>query len=115
MGFLKKLFGDDQKKDKPYVDKQGIYFFVQCDNCGTIVRVRADKQYDLNREDGGFVWNKTIVDNRCFRRMQAVVYLDGSYHITSQEVSNGRFVTIDEYEAAQKPVEEPVSEMEEEE
>ena len=46
MSFLKKIFGGGDGK-KEYVDKQGIYFYVQCNNCGKTVRMRADKQYDL--------------------------------------------------------------------
>jgi hypothetical protein len=99
---LKRLFGGE-KGEKPYVDERGIYFYVQCGNCGSTVRVRADKQYDLVREDGGFVWHKTIVDSKCFRRMQAVVHMDGRYQVTSQEISDGRFLTQAKYDALQKP------------
>ena len=52
MGFLKKLFGGGEPKK--YVDKQGIYFYVVCDNCGTRVRVRADKQHDLQNTGSGY-------------------------------------------------------------
>ncbi|MCP4423134.1 MAG: hypothetical protein GY803_01445 [Chloroflexi bacterium] len=102
MGFLKRLFSGE-KSDKPYVDKRGIYFYVQCDNCGSRVRVRADKEYDLNREGGGFVWHKTIIDSRCFRPMHATVRLDSAYNMTAQEVENGRFLTQAEYDALEKP------------
>ena len=97
MGFLKKLFGGGEQKE--YVDKQGIYFYAVCDNCGAKVKVRADKQHDLNRTDNGFVWHKTIVDNRCFRRLQAVVYLDNNYQMTNYELTGGRFISQAEYEA----------------
>ena len=99
MSFLKRLFGG-QSKEKEYVDKRGIYFYVRCDNCGTCVRVRADKEYDLLREGGGFVWHKTIVDNRCFRPMSTVVYLDGNYQVTSEEISGGHYISQAEYEAS---------------
>lgn len=102
MGFLKRLFGGD-KNDKPYVDKRGIYFYAQCDRCGDRVRLRADKEYDLNREGANFVWHKTIVDNRCFRPMPAIVHLDANYKVTKQTIENGRFITQAEYEAAQQP------------
>ena len=102
MGFFKRLFGGE-KSEKPYVDKQGIYFFVQCDKCGSRVRLRADKEYDLQRVDDGFVWNKTVVDSKCFRRMPAVVHLDASHRVTSQEIEGGRFLTQDEYDALEKP------------
>ncbi len=102
MGFLKRLFGSE-KSEKLYVDKNGIYFYAQCNNCGSTVRVRADKQHDLNREGDTFVWHKTIVDSKCFRRMEAVVHLDGRYQVTNQEISDGRFLTQAEYDALQQP------------
>ncbi|MCA9917014.1 MAG: hypothetical protein KC445_03635 [Anaerolineales bacterium] len=100
MGFLKKLFGGGEPKK--YVDKQGVYFYVQCDNCGTRVRVRADKQHDLQNTGSGYEWHKTIVDSRCFRRMQTVVQLDANFQMTNYEITGGRFLTEEEYLAAEE-------------
>jgi len=97
MGFLKRIFGG--KQNVPYVDQQGIYFYVQCNNCGSQVRVRADKSHDLNRDGDGFVWHKTIVDSRCFRHIPVVVYLDRNYQVTSQEIEGGEFITEESYRA----------------
>ncbi|MCA9997522.1 MAG: hypothetical protein KDE56_17305 [Anaerolineales bacterium] len=98
MGFLKRLFGGgEQKSSAQYVDKQGIYFYVQCDNCGSVVRVRADKQHDLQNTGDGFTWHKTIVDSRCFRRMQTVVQLNSSYAVVSAELQGGKYITEAEY------------------
>lgn len=103
MGFFKKLFGGSEKKTTgEYVDKTGIYFYFQCDNCGKRVRVRADKQHDLLNDGGGFVWHKTVVDSKCFRRMETAVYLDGHYNVTSYELTGGKFLTQAEYEAAEQ-------------
>jgi len=102
MGFLQKLFGGE-KREKKYVDKTGLYFYVQCDNCGAAVRVRADKQHDLLREDAGYVWHKTIVDSKCFRRMPTVVRMDRNYEVTTAEIEGGRYITEAEYEAIQSP------------
>ncbi len=98
MGFLKKLFGE--KKNKPYVDKQGIYFYVQVNGKESYVRVRADRQHDLQRTDGGFVWHKTIVDSKYFRRMSAVVQFDNQYNITHSELDGGTFISKERYETA---------------
>lgn len=100
MGFLKKLFGGGEPKK--YVDTQGVYFYVECANCGSRVRVRADKQHDLQNADGGYEWYKTIVDSRCFRRMQTVVQLDSNFQMTSHEITGGRFMTEAEYLAAEE-------------
>lgn len=100
MGFLKKLFGGGGEKSAPsapYVDTQGIYFYVQCDNCGAPVKVRADKQHDLLNEGDGYTWYKTIVDSRCFRRMSAVVHLNRQYEVTDRTLEGGRFISEETY------------------
>lgn len=106
MGFLRRLFEGKKKKDQG--DTQGLYFYVECDNCGAQVRVRADKQYDLNRTDAGFVWHKTVVDSKCFQQIPTVVRLDRNYQVTSAEIEGGHYITREEYEAP-----EPEPEMEE--
>ena len=101
MGFLKKLFGGSDSK-KEYVDKQGIYFYIQCNNCGTAVRVRADKQYDLSNDDGNYTWHKTIIDNKCFRPMETVVNLNSNYDVTNAEIEGGRYITEEEFHKIEK-------------
>lgn len=100
MSFFKRLFGSGEKKKKEYVDKHGLYFYAKCGNCGDCVRIRADKQHDLQRDGKGFVWHKTIVDSQCFQRMEAVVQLDNNYLVTKQTLSDGQFVSEDVYKAA---------------
>ncbi len=99
MGFLKRLFGsqDKPKPDNPG-DPQGVYFYVQCSHCHTIVRIRADRQHDFNREGDQFVWHKVIVDSKCFRRMPTVVYLDSQYNIVNAEIQGGEYVTQEAYD-----------------
>lgn len=98
MGFLKNLFGNRDQGKKPYVDQQGVYFYVQCEHCGAPVRLRADKTYDLINRGDGFEWHKTVVDNRCFRPMPTVVQLNSQYEMVSHEISGGHYITADEYE-----------------
>lgn len=114
MGFLKKLFGGG--KPKPYVDKNGIYFYVVCDNCKTAVKVRANKLSDLNRTEDGFSWHKTIVDSKCFRPMHTVVQFDHDYAIIDQEIKGGDFITEAVYEEmeAERKRPKPVDDSEEE-
>lgn len=105
MGFLKKLLGGSDRphsKSSPSAsnaDPQGVYFYVQCDRCGAPVRLRADKQHDLLNEGNGYTWHKTIVDNRCFRPMPTVVYLNAAYEMTAHEITGGRYISRDEFEA----------------
>lgn len=98
MGFLKKLFGGGEKR---YEDTTGIYFYVRSKR-GAYVKVRADKQHDLNRTDNGFQWHKTIVDSKYFTRMQAVVDFDNNYNVTHSALENGTFISAEEYEAGLK-------------
>lgn len=98
MSFLKKLFGGE-KKSGEYVDTRGVYFYVRCDHCGTISRLRADREYDLTREGDGFVWHKTIVDSHCFRPMQTVVTLNKAYQVVNAEISGGDYVSEEQYNA----------------
>lgn len=115
MGFLKKIFGGGEKKKTEYVDTSGVYFYVRCDNCQAVTRLRADKEYDLSREDSGYVWHKTIVDNRCFRPMTTVVILDSNYNVTNAEIAGGQFVTEEDYLASLKKVANNTENGEEEE
>ncbi|HSM55635.1 MAG TPA: hypothetical protein VK879_05705 [Candidatus Sulfomarinibacteraceae bacterium] len=101
MGFLRRLFGGGEKEQGG--DPQGLYFYVECDNCGARVRLRADKQYDLNRTDDGYIWHKTVVDSTCFRQIPTVVHLDRDYNVTSAEIEGGHYITQEEYEAQPGP------------
>lgn len=103
MGFLKRLLGGDGGDKKKassagQADTQGVYLYVRCDNCGTPVRLRADKQYDLINEGGGYSWHKTIVDSRCFRPIPAMVRFNGNYEVTEAEINGGQFITQAEYD-----------------
>lgn len=95
MSFLKNLFS---RKPKKYVDERGIYFHVKCNRCAKITKVRADRQYDLNRVESGLVWRKTIVCPQCFNQMATDVAFNARYAVTSQEISNGEYVAAPENE-----------------
>jgi hypothetical protein len=99
MGFLRRLFGGD-KKENGYRDEHGIYVYVKNERCDAYVRTRIDKRHDLNREGNGYIWHKTIVDAKCFQRLQAVIHFDNNYNVTSQQIDPpGKFITEEEYEA----------------
>jgi hypothetical protein len=98
MSFLSKLFGSKGGEG----DSEGLYFYVQCDRCGEKLRIRADRRHDLTRdpEQGGYVWNKEIMDGRCFQLMYAHVVLDQSFAVQSQSIEGeGHFISQEEYEA----------------
>ena len=68
-----------------------------------MVRIRADKRNDLNREEGAgaFLLQKEVMDNKCFQLINATVWLDGSYNVVSTDITGGELISQEEFEAAQ--------------
>jgi hypothetical protein len=96
MSFLGRFFGSKEGQGDP----DGLYFYVQCDRCGERLRIRADKRHDLTRDQelGGYVWNKEIMDGRCFQLMYAHVVLDQAFSVQSQSIEGqGHFISQEEY------------------
>jgi len=100
MDFLKKIFGSSlSSSSSRNRDSDGFFLYAKCARCGKRLRLRINKQYDLNRTDSGYVWNKTIVDNRCFQPMETEVHFDRSYRPVKMEIDGGEFISAAEYEA----------------
>lgn len=75
-------------------DEDGFFVHVACNNCDYHLRLRVNRKFDLERQEGGgFLWRKTIVDGRCFRKMEAQVQFDSGYRVVEKEIEGGRFVT----------------------
>jgi len=85
-------------------DRNAIYFYFQCDNCGAVVPVRVDKRHDLNREEGPgtFLLRKEVMDDKCFQLMQATIWLDSGYSVVSADVTGGELISEEEYNAITK-------------
>jgi len=99
MGFLKRL-ADALFSTGDRTDPYGMHFYVQCDRCGAVVDARVDRRNDLSRQYGGdstFIWRKGILDDRCFRPMQAEIHFDERYRVVSKDVTGGHFVTQEQY------------------
>jgi len=103
MGFWDKIRGlfagaPSESAGDPY----GIWLHFRCGKCGDVVRVRADRRNDLNREEGPgtFLLRKEVMDNSCFQLMKAEVWLDGNYNVVVAEVSGGELISEEEYQAA---------------
>ncbi|MGC9397813.1 MAG: hypothetical protein ACP5HM_01610 [Anaerolineae bacterium] len=86
-------------------DATGIYFYVQCARCGTPVKIRVDRHYDLRRdfEQGGYILHKEVMDGTCFQLFHFKVRFDEGYHIVEREIEGGAFITEDEYQALARP------------
>ena len=100
MSFLKRFFGSGDSSRGSDSDAEGFFLYVQCDQCDDRIRLRVHKQHELNRTEEGYVWHKTIVDNRCFQPMHTVVHLDQGYNVITSEIDGGHFISREEYEGA---------------
>jgi len=111
MSFLRRLASLLSRKDSGAgpeatgaADPHTIAFYVRCDHCGEVVRVRADRRWDLVQEFGegviGYTLHKEVLGTRCNRLMTARIGFDRGYAITSREAHGGAFATKEEYEAA---------------
>jgi hypothetical protein len=77
-----------------------VHLYVECGRCGSRVHVRLDRGHDLStREEGGYFVRKEIMDSKCFRLMTAEITLDNAYRVQNQEITGGRLLTREQYEA----------------
>jgi len=87
-------------------DRDALYFYVRCDRCGDVVRVRVNTANELQQEfaesDGvaGYSLRKMVVDAKCFRPIAVSMQFDGRRRELSREIEGGQFITVEEYEAA---------------
>ena len=72
----------------------GLWYAVQCNRCRSIVRVRIDARNDLSLDDDhtGYLVRKTVVDDRCFSRLELLVTFDLQRRQTSASVTGGTLV-----------------------
>lgn len=81
-----------------------LTFYVRCGRCGEIIRVRADRRWDLLQEFGdgvtGYTLHKDVLGVRCNQLMHLRVVFDLNYRITEQDVEGGSLTTQQAYEAA---------------
>ncbi len=84
----------------PSSERTVLWLYARCGQCGAKVRVRIDLYNDLSwTDDGGYILRKEIMDNRCYRLMNAVLRFDNARRVASREISGGEFITKDEYES----------------
>ena len=96
MGFLRKLFGADNRKPKD----NGVYLYFRSKRAAdAVTKIRIEPTYDLNRDGNGYSWHKTIVDSRYFSRIEAIVRFDSNYQVISADLDNGEIITAEAYDA----------------
>jgi hypothetical protein len=95
---LRKFLGSEEADD-------ALHFYVQCDRCGARLHIRVSKQYDLLPDyqgDAAYILHKEMMDDRCFTLMYATVRFDKDYNVLSAEIEGGRFISREEFEAAEE-------------
>ncbi|HEY1015137.1 MAG TPA: hypothetical protein VGE07_20700 [Herpetosiphonaceae bacterium] len=97
MGFLDKLFGN---RRPPAVSDEGLQLLVRCDRCQALIRLRIDGRNDLslNDEGDGYFVRKTLVDDRCFRRIELEMTFDLARRPTGHSIANGTLLPADQSE-----------------
>ncbi len=80
-----------------------LYLYIQCEKCGEKLKVLVKKETDLERvyeeEKGGSAYRliKEAMDSKCFSIITVRAEFDINKDIISRDISNGRFITEEEY------------------
>jgi len=90
-------------KPRPGGDGTGFYYWVKCRRCGEVLRVRADRRFDLEQDFGqdgdvvaGYVLHKEVLGQRCPQLIQLEVRFDRSYREVARSAEGGEFVPAPE-------------------
>jgi hypothetical protein len=86
----------------PSGDPNALWLYVRCARCGTPLAVRVDLRNEpsIDYENGGYVLNKELMDNKCFLLMRAQVRFDDKRNVLERTLDKGEFITRAEFEAA---------------
>jgi hypothetical protein len=82
----------------------GLYYYVRCDRCSEVIRVRINPLNDLSYDDSGkSLWShKIIVGQRCYNRIEADFIYDTGRKLRSSLATGGTFVDKKAYQADQE-------------
>jgi hypothetical protein len=96
MNFLKSIFGGGGGGDN-----RTCYVHVRPKKCDKIVKVRIDLHRELSATDDGkgYFTRKVVYAVRCPFQAEVVIKFNKRRKITEQEITNGDFVSAEEYEA----------------
>ena len=94
-----------------------LYYYVKCDHCDEVIRLRIGRGSDLTQEfDGagdsisGYSVNKEVVGTNCFRRMSVSLTFNRSLREESRDITDGEFVdeaAYEEYRQSTSPPTQP--------
>ena len=80
-----------------------LYLFIQCDKCSEKLKVFVNKETDLERvyeeakSGPAYRLRKEAMDSKCFSIISVTIEFDINKNIISRDISNGRFITEEDY------------------
>jgi hypothetical protein len=82
----------------------GIYYYVRCDKCAEVIKVRINPMNDLSQSDDGQLRyvRKVIVGQRCYNRIEAEFTYNAGHKLLNSEITGGELVSEKEYQADQQ-------------
>ncbi|SRR5258706_11064413 len=85
-------------------DDVGLYYYIRCNRCGEVIKVRINPMNDLSHSDDDkqLFAHKTIVGRRCYNRIEAEFIYDANRRLINSEITGGSLVTVDDYEKDQQ-------------
>ncbi len=103
MNFIRQLTGLFSGKSTSSGDDVGLYYYVRCNRCQEVIRVRINPMNDLSATDdnGGWFTHKTIVGKRCYNRIEATFNYNKDRKLVDTEITGGTVVDQAAYDADQ--------------
>jgi hypothetical protein len=97
MNFLKWLLGGGASTSNS--GDGGYYLYVRPKMCREIVRVRVNLTNDasLNDDESGYILRKTASATRCPFQAEITLHLNKSRAVLDKEITNGEFVSEQNY------------------
>ena len=91
----------------PVQERRSFRLWVECSECGELVKLRVDRDCELERlygENGeelvGYELHKDVLGSQCQNLMRLHVRLDAAGDPVAHEVTGGRLLSRREVEAA---------------
>ena len=104
MGFLKRVFSKKGKCSPVGESKDILWLHIKCNKCGKALKLFVNKNTDLEAQykepdEAGpdYILRKEAMDDKCLTRMFIRIEFDKNRNILSREITNGEFVSEEEF------------------
>jgi hypothetical protein len=103
MNFLKQIANFLTARPMPMGSDVGLYYYVKCNRCGEIIKVRINPMNDLSRsdDDSTLFVRKVIVGRKCYNRIDAEFTYNSARKLMNTEISGGDLVDERDYDEQQ--------------